>query len=403
MRIAIVGCGVAGSYLLNRIPPGHEVEAFEMREKDKWWAVCAWGTSEPYISDLVSKVGLNFHDYVLFRGKKMIVDPGNGKGTFGINLNGLVTFDKTALFRDMKKGKNIHWGAHPKDINELKGFDMVIDATGFHRSLMPKLDRDAAIPCFEVEVEGKFPWDDFYIRPYPGLSGYFWYFPLGEGRGHIGAGDFRSQYRGEIESMVQKYGWKVVRRIGRPVRILPPEYIGPFYTEPKCTACGKTVHNTRILKGEARAGQAQAATNVGAGGQLATTFAGDGGAARSGATGAGMCACTSPRPDAPLVVGVGESVGSVYPLLGEGIIPSMECVDLFVDHMDDLGAYQSAVIRHFELYGKVYRFIKSKMDGNFSVLRQFPELWSIYRHMKTNERRYGLETHLGDILKVINV
>ncbi len=171
----------------------------------------------------------------------------------------------------------------------------------------------------------------------------------------------------------------------------------------RCTACGKTVHNTRILKGEARAGQAQAATNVGAGGQLATTFAGDGGAARSGATGAGMCACTSPRPDAPLVVGVGESVGSVYPLLGEGIIPSMECVNLFVDHMDDLGAYQSAVIRHFELYGKVYRFIKSKMDGNFSVLRQFPELWSIYRHMKTNERRYGLETHLGDILKVINV
>ena len=79
MKIAVVGCGVAGSYLLNRIPPEHEVEAFEMREKDKWWAVCAWGTSEPFISDLVKKAGLNFEDYILFRGKRMIVDPGNGQ------------------------------------------------------------------------------------------------------------------------------------------------------------------------------------------------------------------------------------------------------------------------------------------------------------------------------------
>ena len=247
MKIAIVGCGVAGFYLLNRIPPEHEVEAFEMREKDKWWAVCAWGTSAPFISDLVEKAGLNFEDYILFRGKSMIVDPGNGK-TFNIKLNGLVTFDKTRLFGDMKKGKNIHWGAHPKDINELKGFDMVIDATGFHRSILGKLEHDAAIPCFEVEVEGKFPWDDFYIKPYPGLSGYFWYFPLGEGRGHIGAGDFKSQYRGEIEAMVKKYDWKVVRSIGRPVRILAPAYMGPFYTEPKCLACGGTIHQKKLLR-----------------------------------------------------------------------------------------------------------------------------------------------------------
>ena len=102
-------------------------------------------------------------------------------------------------------------------------------------------------------------------------------------------------------------------------------------------------------------------------------------------------------------MGVGESIGSVYPLLGEGIIPSMQCVNLFVEHMDDMEAYSEAVLKHYDIYAKVYRFIKAKMDGNFSVLRQFPELWSIYWHMKTNERRYGLETHLGDILKVVNV
>src|SRR5438477_6408118 len=134
MRIAIVGCGVSGSYLLNRLPPEHDVEAFEMREADKWWAVCAWGTSAPFISDLVEKAGLNFEDYILFRGKRMIVDPGNGN-TFDIKLNGLVTFDKTRLFGDMKQGKNIHSGAHPKDITELKGFAMLIDATASHTAL----------------------------------------------------------------------------------------------------------------------------------------------------------------------------------------------------------------------------------------------------------------------------
>ena len=414
MRIAIVGCGVAGSYLLNRIPPEHQVEAFEMREKDKWWAVCAWGTSAPFISDLVAKAGLNFEDYILFRGKSMIVDPGNGK-TFNIKLNGLVTFDKTRLFGDMKKGKNIHWGAHPKDINELKGFDMVIDATGFHRSMLGKLEHDAAIPCFEVEVEGKFPWDDFYIKPYPGLSGYFWYFPLGEGRGHIGAGDFKSQYRGEIEAMVKKYDWKVVRRIGRPVRILAPAYMGPFYTEPKCLTCGNTIHNKKLIANanKAKSGLgAEAVVSSSSGGQMTTTaFAerggSNGGAAQGGRptsmNGHGWCDCSSPRPDGPLVVGVGESIGTVYPLLGEGIIPSMQCVNMFVDHMDDMEAYSEAVLKHFDIYAKVYRFIKAKMDGNFSVLKQFPEMASMYWHMKTNERRYGLETHLRDILKVINV
>ena len=415
MKIAVVGCGVAGSYLLNRIPPEHEVEAFEMREKEKWWAVCAWGTSAPFISDLVEKAGLDFEDYILFRGKRMIVDPGNGK-TFGIKLNGLVTFDKTRLFGDMKKGKNIHWGSHPKDVSELKGFDMVIDATGFHRSLMPKLEHDAAIPCFEVEVEGKFPWDDFFIKPYPGLSGYFWYFPLGEGRGHIGAGDFKSQYRGEIEAIVKKYDWKVVRRIGRPVRILAPAYMGPFYKEPRCLSCNLTIHNKKLLRNASRASAVQAGTANSSSSQrqVTTTVFADKGASSSGgenhsngrpgpANGHAWCDCPSPRPDGPLVVGVGESIGTVYPLLGEGIIPSMQCVNMFVEHIDDMEAYSKAVLKHFEIYAKVYNFIKAKMDGNFSILRQFPDMASMYWHMRTNERRYGLETHLRDILKVVNV
>jgi len=413
LRVAVVGCGVAGSYLLNRIPPEHHVEAFEMRPHDKFWTVCAWGTSAPFISELVKKAGFNFEDYILHRGERMAVDPGNGK-TFDIKLNGLVTFDKHRMCEDMLEGHEVHWGQHVKDLDgKLKEFDVVIDATGYHRSLMPKLEHDAAIPCFEVEVKGKFPWDDFYIRPYPGLSGYFWFFPLGDGRGHVGAGDFRAQYRGEIEGMVKKYGWEVVRRIGRPVRILPPAYLGKFYVESKCTACGRTIPSARVLRGvrsaatsgqvveQSSSGMASLITMPGGSDSASGTSGGAPGPA--GHNGHGSCTCAEPRPDRPLVVGVGESIGTVYPLLGEGIIPSMQCVNLFVEHMDDMEAYSKAVLTHYDIYAKVYRFIKAKMDGDFSLLRQFPELAAVYWHMRTNEKRYGLETHLGDILKVVKV
>jgi flavin-dependent dehydrogenase len=412
LKVAVVGCGVAGSYMLNRIPPEHHVEAFEMRPHEKFWTVCAWGTSAPFISDLVKMAGFNFEDYILHRGERMMVDPGNGK-TFGIKLNGLVTFDKHRMCEDMLEGHDVHWGQHVKELDEkLRGFDVVVDATGFHRSLMPKLEHDAAIPCFEVEVKGKFPWDDFFIRPYPGLSGYFWYFPLGDGRGHVGAGDFRAQYRGEIEGMVEKYGWEVVRRIGRPVRILPPAYCQPFYVESRCTACGRTIHASRILNGARQSvGSGQVVEQSSAG--LASLVSVRGGSGTGGGggpatgprghNGQDSCSCADPRPERPLVVGVGESIGTVYPLLGEGIIPSMQCVNLFVEHMDDMQAYTDAVLKHYDIYAKVYRFIKAKMDGNFSFIRQFPELAAVYWHMRTNEKRYGLETHLGDILNVVKV
>src|SRR5205814_4780053 len=155
-----------------------------------------------------------------------------------------------------------------------------IGATGFRRLRVSRLQQAAAIPCCEVEVEGKFPWDDFYIKPYPGLSGYFWYFPLGEGRGNIGAGDFKAQYRGEIDDMVKKYDWKVVRRIGRPVRILPPAHIGPFYAEPRCMSCNKTIRNTKLLKNanKASARQASGTTILSSSrGQVAATAFADGG------------------------------------------------------------------------------------------------------------------------------
>jgi flavin-dependent dehydrogenase len=317
---------------MNRLPEEHKVEAFEMKTEKNWYTVCAWGTSEPFIADLVKKAGFDFRDYVLHRGSRMVVDLGDEE--LEIPLKGLVTYDKHRLTADMLKGKKVHWGAQVKGADgNLDGFDLVVDATGLHRSLLPKIKEDLLIPSLEYQVKSKeVPYDDFVIRPYPGLAGYFWWFPLGDGMGHVGAGDLRGRYRFELDEFVKKYHCEVVRKIGRPVRVTPPKFCEPFFD-------GKAV-------------------------------------------------------------GVGESIGSVYPMLGEGIIPSMQCVDLFVEHLGDREGYRKAVLDHFAIYAKVYDFIKSKVENRFSLMTMWPTLLSIFWYMRQNQRRYGLETRVSDFYKI---
>ncbi len=331
MKIAIVGAGVAGSYLLNRLD-GHQVECFEMRPQDKWYTVCAWGTSEPYISEMVKRAGFNFEDYVLHRGKKMTVD--SGHGTFDLPLRGLVSYDKHRLCEDMLKGHTVHWGTQVRELDgRFKDFDTVVDATGMQRALLPKIEGDILVPCLEYQVKSKnFPWDDFYIKPYPGLTGYLWYFPLWDGVAHIGAGELHGAYKGELEAMLKKYDCEVIRKIGRPVRIIPPSACLPF-------SHGK-------------------------------------------------------------VIGVGESVGTVFPMLGEGIIPSMQCAEIFIENIDDMAAYEAAVLKHTEVYTKGFKFVESKMAGKFNLMTSFPRLFSVYRFMAGNEKRFGMQTRLSDLIKL---
>ena len=96
------------------------------------------------------------------------------------------------------------------------------------------------------------------------------------------------------DEFLQKYGGKVIKTVGRPIRLATPNMCKPFY------------------KGK--------------------------------------------------VVGVGESIGTVYPLLGEGIIPSMECVDIFVKNLGNNEAYEKEVLEHFKIYGKVFNFVRNNFD-----------------------------------------
>jgi len=338
MKIAVVGIGVAGAYLMNRLSDAHDnhVVGFERLPETQHDAVCAWATCKNVMSGLVKNCGLNFEEYILHSGKHMKIDLGsigskNGEdddnNNINIRLKGMVSYDKLKLIQDMMKGTKIEFGKIPKKENLESEFDIIIDSTGFHRNYLPKLENDTWIPCIQYKVKydiGKTPFDDFYLKAFPSMTGYFWYFPLGNGYAHIGAGDFERKKNNKfVDEFLNRHKCQVVKKVGRPVRITPPVNCEPF-------------------------------------------------------------------TDGRKSVGVGESIGTVYSLLGEGIIPATWCAELFIQHVHDIKSYREAVLKRFKIYTLVFKFIQLKIAGKFNMIRHVYDLLRIYNHMKSEEDRYGM-------------
>ena len=332
MKIAVVGIGVAGAYLLARLKKEHEVVGFERSTEQNHDSICAWGTSKAPMQEFAKKCNLDFDEFVIHDGKTMYIDMNSER--FTIKLMGLCTYNKIGLIKEMSKGTKINYGSAPKLQDLESEFDLIIDSTGFHRSYLPRLAEDFHLPTFQykVEYENGVPFDDFYLKPFSSISGYFWYFPLGDKLAHIGAGDKNRNHITVTNDFLKKYGGKVLKTVGRPIRLATPDMCEPFYH-------GK-------------------------------------------------------------VVGVGESIGTVYPLLGEGIIPSMTCADIFVETLGNNELYRQKVLGKFAIYSKVLSFVRNKMDSKFGMMKNFLDMISIYRYMKRNESRFGMEIRMTDMMKV---
>lgn len=333
MKIAVMGMGVAGSYVMARLKDKHEVVGFERNREIYHDSICAWGTNKHTMRELCNSAGFDFDKYVVHNGKKMYVEMEN-EPQFNIGLHGLCTYDKLQLIKDFMKGCDVRYG-EDKKLEALESeFDLIVDCTGFHRVYLPKLKEDFFLPTYEykIEYEDGVPFDDFFIKPFASMSGYFWYFPMGKNRAHIGAGDYNKKHVEVTDEFFKKYGGKIYKTVGRPIRLATPNLCKPFYH-------GK-------------------------------------------------------------VVGVGESIGTVYPLLGEGIIPSMVCADIFVNNLGNNAKYEEEVDKYFKIYGKVFNFVRSKLHNKFSKIKMMPDMLAIYRYMKKNENRFGMEIKMTDLLKV---
>jgi flavin-dependent dehydrogenase len=268
----------------------------------------------------------------------MKVDLGD-KDSVDIKLRGMVSYDKLQLIQDMVKGTEIKFGRAPRKDELESDFDVIVDSTGFHRNYLPRVENEMWIPCVQYKVKyqpGREPFDDFYLKSFPSMSGYFWYFPLGNGYAHVGAGDFLKNHNRLVDEFLNRHDCEIIKKVGRPVRLTPPASCEPF-------------------------------------------------------------------TDGKKSVGVGESIGTVYPLLGEGIIPSTWCAELFVKNMHDLQAYRDAVLEKFRVYSLVFKFIQLKITGKFSMVKHGMDMLKLYRHMKGEEERYGMEIRMADMLKVSRI
>ena len=192
--------GVTGSYLISKLSDEHEVTGYERQKEKDFTAVCAWGTTKNELAEFASDCNLDFEDYLYHDGQKMeviIEDKNNTKeDKLFIELNGLCTYNKAQLEHDMMKGHNVIFNKNVKLEEIYDDYDLIIDSTGL-RAILPMSKNRIMIPCLEYRIKyKKRPYEDFFIKPFKGLTGYFWYFPLNENEAHVGAGDFYKKHNG---------------------------------------------------------------------------------------------------------------------------------------------------------------------------------------------------------------
>ena len=286
-----------------------------------------------------ANAGLDFEEFILHVGIQLRMDLPDNK-TESLDLKGLVTFDKRAWEQALLRDCKISYSQRvTRDTFAFDDYDYVLDCTGLHRSLLPRSKDDFIIPAYEYLLENVVGEDEFYVIGYRGARGYFWYFPLEQGRGYMGAGDIDRRYQGVDEFLKRHPEAKVVRKIGRPIRLSPPKRMEPFT---------------------------------------------DGN-----------------------IVGIGESIGCVFPMLGEGIIPSLICSDIFVEVLRkgspfNAKLYRKKVLDRFAYYDDVYRIVRLKMDGKLNTLKHFNLMMSMYRNMKREEARFGFEVSLEKMTRLVN-
>lgn len=122
-----------------------------------------------------------------------------------------------------------------------------------------------------------------------------------------------------------------------------------------------------------------------------------------------LCACegkirlTAPIHSQPFVAagaagevwGVGEAIGCVAPLAGDGIVPGMRSVQLLLQWWDDPSGYTRAVLKEFD-WMKPERAVIDKLRKNRGLGLNDA------RVLKRNSRRMGMQVGLKEAASLLN-
>ncbi|MFW6193940.1 MAG: hypothetical protein ACOC5L_00290 [Halobacteriota archaeon] len=310
MKIAIVGAGVAGSYLAFMLSTEHTVDLFEKKTPENLSRDCAWGTSLRMLQKYAPLINRKPSDYLRFVGKNFV--------SKGIINRDTVTFNKHQFFQDLLNSSNaLVYYKHKVTTDDLLDYDLVIDATGSARSLLPPpqsgLKDRWVCPCYQLDIRSDDLPEDFYFEP-KGV-GYMWVFPQGNGVYKVGCGSFDLNPRKEVEKYLSGMNYEVVGKVGAGVRLVPPSRSRPFYSL-----------------------------------------------------------------EHPPVIGVGEAIGTVSMVSGEGIYPSLICADHLLQSLKEKNiertakVYESRVLEEFRWMDSQFKFIYSVRYGNY-----LSQLWNLFR------------------------
>ncbi len=209
---------------------------------------------------------------------------------------------------------------------DVTAYERIIDATGVSRAFLPPVVDDIILDCIQYRIRTDAVLEN---RIELGGIGFAWAFPLSGNEYHIGCGSLLSD---PLERLKQ-LGWiggegprsSTLCGCQGRIRLTGPHYSLPFVTT-----------------------------------------------------------------DGPAAVwGVGEAIGCVAPLAGDGIVPGMKSVDLLIEQWDDPDRYSHAIQREFA-------WMKSERKVIDKLRRKRPLGLNDARILRRNSRRMGMEVRLRD-------
>jgi len=213
---------------------------------------------------------------------------------------------------------------------DISMYDRVIDATGMSRAYLPPIEKDILLPCVQRRV---ITHETLENRIKLEGIGYAWCFPLADYGYHVGCGSLAGDPNMALKQfdwLTNRPHWDVMCACTGHVRIAGPHDSLPFVDD-------------SIAEG---------------------------------------------------VWGVGEAIGCVAPLAGDGIVPGMKSTQIMLKHWNDPYGYSNAILKEFEWMRREREVINKLMGGDRLGIK---DAWVL----KKNSKRMGMQVDLKNALKLL--
>lgn len=215
----------------------------------------------------------------------------------------------------------------------VKKYDRVIDATGLSRKFLPALKEDILSSCIQYCVQNN---DGLEDRVEPGKIGYAWCFHLADSQYHIGCGSLVEK----PSRFMKELGWLDRYQLNPGENIL-------------CGCTGKI----RIT-----------------GPRHSEPFIGEG-----------------PKEG---IWGVGEAIGCVGSIVGDGIVPSMRSAQILLDNWGSPDDYRETLLKEFTWIDDERKLI-DKLRRREAL--NMGDAWVL----KNNSKRIGINIGLTDAARLM--